>query len=262
MPEAVPVTNECEECDLCCVLASTTDEGCSKLFWQCKCPGGALTMQQEVAGVWGAISGWSPSGTGFWYPPAMFGPSGSVSNTTAYRLKCTLASGEVYYSNEVTPSVGSALCKCWDGSAVNNLYLEVNYTYTPYTVSGGVTTWGTPVSKTVTLGCTSGQTSATMEVDLFRTLDVVFLPEASRYFVEFRLYNTIGGGGLSTQTLTKDYSSIGVSHKCYPSCGDVAPSWFVRIGAEYTWDLCYATSGGSCIDGAEVKVDSVGLLPI
>lgn len=101
----------CNECDLCCVLSSSADAPCTRLFWLCRCPTGVKVMQTRsfVGGVftpWVDVASWVEDGEGFWYPYT----TSRARITVEYRLKCTLPAGEVYFSNAVSTSLQHPDC--------------------------------------------------------------------------------------------------------------------------------------------------------
>lgn len=132
-PLPIPSGNECDDCSMCCVLASvgksvtktldgeSTVYNCDKLFWVCKCPGGALTMQRSSVD----IEDWTPDGDDYWYPMPHQTPG-------TFRLKCTIDEGldtEItYYSNEVTLGAETSIspCHCDDGGVISKLQIEID----------------------------------------------------------------------------------------------------------------------------------------
>jgi hypothetical protein len=82
-------------CDLCCRL-DFVNRGChAKLWWQCTCPGGTLTLQRLIGSTWTTQS--------------VSLAAGYLVTTTSgnYRMRCELPTGEVYFSNVVTVTVCS-----------------------------------------------------------------------------------------------------------------------------------------------------------
>lgn len=94
MPAVTPVdpSDGCNECDYCCVLNGEDGTCSGRLWWKCDCPDGTLVLQKL---------------TSSWVDQAVDLSSGSytVTASASFRMKCTLTTGEVYYSNEVTVTV-------------------------------------------------------------------------------------------------------------------------------------------------------------
>jgi hypothetical protein len=81
------------ECDYCCVLNGQDGTCSGRLWWKCDCPNGTLVLQRSNGSSWANVS--ADLSTGSYTVPA----SGT------FRLRCTLTTGEVYFSNQVTVTV-------------------------------------------------------------------------------------------------------------------------------------------------------------
>ena len=202
MPIAVPIGNEiCNDCNLCCTLNyAVKSPGGAKFWWDCQCPGGVLTMESgPYPGLsFSAIAGWSPSGSNYWYPFDPSLPTISTGETRNYRLKCTLPSGEVYYSNVVSASIANAStsgCKCADEpNDIKSISVQIDWSVQPYTQSthaflGGTRVYGTEVYYTTVLACPSNAWTTLYTVDKSDSLNTRI------YFVEalFEHQGTVGG---------------------------------------------------------------------
>lgn len=290
MPIAVPIGNEsCNDCNLCCTLNyAVKSPGGGKFWWDCQCPGGVLTMESgPYPGLsFSTIADWSPSGTNYWYPfdPAL--PPNSTGETRNYRLKCTLPSGEVYYSNVVTAAIGNAStsgCKCADApDDVKSISVQIDWSVQPYTQSthtflGGTRVYGTETHYTTVLACPSNSWTTLFTVDKSDPLNTKI------YFVEALFeHQGIAGGQIRCQvrarltTNTGTTTIVGMGATAYRDLNDLLQGWrgfsqcwdFELNNAPQELNLCTeprpnypgVPDSAYCAEGPMVRVNAITLL--
>lgn len=269
MPTPVPIDpggeGTCNECDLCCVLNVVEKDGCFNLFWQCNCPGGTLVMQwfNSFTG-WNDLAGWVQTGPNYWYPwnnvRAINGP---------FRLKCTLDSGEVFYSNQVglTPTSSWNRYQCSDTPGdVKTFGAEVDYSVQPYTASGaypGVISWGTEVDYTAgVIGSGSGIVPTTLYT--FAAGDYV---DASFFYQQSATGEIIcvvryfaGGVQLGQSEGRRDIADLTQGWRCYDNC----PSFDEFLSVPTDYYFCSAFSGTPpntyCSNGVKFRVKEIRIV--
>jgi hypothetical protein len=212
---------------------------------------------------WNDIADWVQTGPNYWYP----WNNVSVEYETPFRLKCTLASGEVYYSNQVglvlTASWNRYQCADAPGD-VKTFGAEVDYSVQPYTASGpypGTVTWGTEVDYTVGIaGNNSGIVATT-----------IYTYSTGDFFDAYLFYQPSGigeiicgvrpnGVGVGYWQARRDISDLTQGWRCYDNC----PSFdeFTLIPSDYY--LCSAFSGTPpntyCSSGVKFRVKEIRIV--
>lgn len=233
MTTPIPVGDlegSCGECDLCCVLASSSDSPCTRLFWLCQCPLGTKVMQFRtlVGGVfsaWADVAGWVEDGPGFWYPYF----SGLARTTYQYRIKCTLPAGEVFFSNVVSTSLQHPDCYASETASgpAELLFCRFGWTRQEYDVNDVLQS--TTTGET-TLGCNETYIFLDNSPHNQIVMDWTTLADGSGYRI--RAYRREVGTGTITfgnvwQSLrtgwTKRFKCFSAVHSLAPTSGVVVP---------------------------------------
>lgn len=271
--ESVPIDpGTCNECDLCCVLNVVEHDGCFNLFWQCNCPGGTRVMQWfDPFSGWNDVTGWAQDGANYWYPWNNFAVPDYRANSL-FRLKCTLASGEIYYSNSVScvPTTTWNPFQCADSPVDVKTYgAEVDYSVQPYTASGpypGTVAWGTEVDYTAGISGVGGlATTLYTFTPTGDFIDAVLIHQGPAFGggpspgAEIRCSVRINGLGANWQA-RRDLSDLTKGWRCFDNC----PSFdeFLAIPSDYYF--CSAFSGTPpntyCSSGVKFRVKEIRIV--
>lgn len=262
-------SGSCEPCNLCCVLNQRTYGFCVKLYWQCNCPDGDLAMLRFDLNVgWVEVPNWVPDGPNHWWPWTPYtGTPGNTQWPGSYRLRCTLPSGEVYFSNEVVVSGAGNLpyCQCSDGSDLKGYGAEIDFSIQPYTASGaypGTESWGTEIDYTYAIGCQGGLNSPQR---------VYTFDDPTNQYAEARMfYNSVVGGELICRLTVfpggvaegrRDIADLQKGWRCHTACYGFDEFTGLVPNAFY---FCRAQNGTPpntyCSNGEVLKVKAIRMV--
>lgn len=176
------------------------------------------TLVSGVYSAWADIASWVEDGPGYYYPY-----SSSLANvTTEFRLKCTLASGEVYYSNIISASLRNPDCYASDDSDGPGELLQCRFGWSRAEYNASDVLLSTTTGETV-IGC--NETYVYLDDSPHRRIIMRWqtLGDGSGYRI--RAYLEIPGGSVIVDNIWNTLRTGWVKiWKCFPAVHALTPA--------------------------------------